>query len=101
MNAPSSTAPFPGVSEQFREEEENGLVVKLTAKTIEAAVLDDTKDLVILFHEQVLHPKQNIFKRMVSFPFLLRRFRSHLNVFVLLFLFLFFCSERAPKRART
>jgi len=42
------------VSEHFREEEENGLVVKLTAETMEAAVLDDTKDLVILFHEQVI-----------------------------------------------
>jgi putative exporter of polyketide antibiotics len=49
-----------GVSEHFREEEEKGLVVKLSSKTIEAAVLDDTKDLVILFHAQVRHTQITI-----------------------------------------
>ena len=42
-----------GVSEQFREEEEAGQVARFTAKTLEAAVLDDTKDVIVLFHAQV------------------------------------------------
>lgn len=46
-----------GVSEQFREEEELGQVVRLTAKTVEATALDDTKDVVVLFHAQVSWPK--------------------------------------------